>query len=286
MKLNLGAGPNWEKDGWHILDHKIKKNQKFKISGDLNKINLKSNSCDLVFISHTLEHIPNIQIQNVLSEINRVMKKNSTIRILIPNLEVLAKAYVKKDKKFFKIAKDEDHSIRTDLGLGGMFVNFIVSPGQDTVLLNRNLTHFIGGYAHLYAYDFEMMKILLKKTGFGEIKKMGFCKSKINDFKEPCHILGGSKKYENLNNDFYKRKNLVHEYRNGKYYINFKFTGFDKDPQTSLIIEAKKKRFIRITKNNDINQNNKNYNRYAFSLLKNKIFKKKLIKLKKENERY
>ena len=70
------------------------------------------------------------------------MKKNSTIRILVPNLEVLAKAYVRKDKKFFKKAKDEDHSIRTDLGLGGMFLNFIVSPGQDTALLNRNLTRF------------------------------------------------------------------------------------------------------------------------------------------------
>ena len=32
----------------------------------------------------------------------------------------------------------------------------------------------------------------------------------------------------------------MHEYKNGKYKINFKFTGFDKDPMTSLIIEAKK----------------------------------------------
>ena len=38
---------------------------------------------------------------------------------------------------------------------------------------------------------------------------------------------------------FIKNK-LVHRYRNGKYEINFKFTGFDKDPLTSLIIEAKK----------------------------------------------
>ena len=281
MKLNLGAGPNWHKDDWYILDHKIKKNNGLKISGDLNKIKLKSNSCDLVFISHTLEHIPNIQIQNVLTEINRVMKKEATVRILVPNLEILAKAYVKKDKKFFKIAKDEDHSIRTDLGLGGMFVNFIVSPGQDTALINRNLNKFISGYAHLYAYDFEMMRILLKKTGFGEIKQMKFCQSKIKDFREACHILGKSKKYHNLNNDFYKKNNLIHEYKNGKYIINFKFTGFDKDPKTSLIIEAKKKKFINIRKSNDINQSALNYNRYAFSLLNNKDFKKKLDKLKK-----
>ena len=97
--------------------------------------------------------------------------KNAVIRILVPNLEKIAKAYVKKDKKFFKKALDEDHSIRTDLGYGGMLMNFIVSPGQDTILIDRNLKKFIAGYAHLYAYDFDMMKTLLKKCGFKNITK-------------------------------------------------------------------------------------------------------------------
>ena len=43
----------------------------------------------------------------------------------------------KKDRNFFKKAIDEDHSIRKDLGFGGMLMNFIVSPGQDTILLDR-----------------------------------------------------------------------------------------------------------------------------------------------------
>ena len=43
-------------------------------------------------------------------------------------------------------------------------MNFIVSPGQDTILLDRNLNKFIAGYAHLYVYDFHMMKILLKNV--------------------------------------------------------------------------------------------------------------------------
>ena len=40
MKINLGAGPNWKHDGWHVLDYKVEKNDKFRIKGDLNKINL------------------------------------------------------------------------------------------------------------------------------------------------------------------------------------------------------------------------------------------------------
>ena len=276
MKINLGAGPNWQHDGWHILDHKLKKNEKYKIKGNLNQINLKSKTCDLVFISHTLEHIPNIQIQNVMTEINRIMKKDATIRILVPNLEAIAKAYVKKDKHFFKKAVDEDHSIRTDLGFGGMLMNFIVSPGQDTILLDRNLNKFIAGYAHLYAYDFNMIKIILKKCGFKNIIQKKFCDSKIDDFKIPCHVLGKSSRYQNLNNKFYRRNKLVHEYKNGKYKINFKFTGFDKDPNTSLIVEAKKDKYKKITKNNDINYSKKNYNRYAFSLLFDDSVKSKL----------
>lgn len=267
MKINLGAGPNWEHEEWHVLDHKIEKNVNFKIKGNLNNINLKNKSCDLVFISHTLEHIPHIQIQNVLTEINRVMKKNATIRILVPNLYLIAKAYIKKDKKFFKQALDEDHSIRTDLGYGGMLMNFILSPGQDTILINRELNKFIAGYAHLYSYDFEMMKILLKKCGFKSIKQKKFCESKIKDFKIPCHILGKKPIYHNLNNKFYKKNKLIHRYSKGKYEINFKFTGFDKDPLTSLIIEATKEKYIKINKSNNINFSKKNYNNYAYSLL-------------------
>ena len=280
MKINLGAGPNWKHDGWHVLDHKVEKNDKLRIKGNLNNINLKDKSCDVVFISHTLEHIPHIQIQNVLTEINRIMKAGATIRILVPNIEVIAKAYVKKDKNFFIKAIDEDHSIRTDLGFGGMLMNFIVSPGQDTILLDRNLNKFIAGYAHLYAYDFYMMKILLKKCGFRSIIKKKFCQSKIKDFNIPCHIYGRSSKYNNLNNKFYKKNKLVHEYKNGKYKINFKFTGFDKDPVTSLIIEAKKDKFIKISKSNNINFSHKNYNNYAFSLLSNKSVRKSLSKKK------
>ena len=75
MKINLGAGPNWYKDGWFVLDHKVKKRTEFKIPGDLNRIKIKKEACDLVFISHTLEHIPHLQTQNVLTEIKRDNEK-------------------------------------------------------------------------------------------------------------------------------------------------------------------------------------------------------------------
>ena len=37
---------------------------------------------------------------------------------------------MQKEIKFFNKALAEDENIRKDLGLGGMLMNFIVSPGQ------------------------------------------------------------------------------------------------------------------------------------------------------------
>ena len=64
--------------------------------------------------------------------------------------------------------------------------------------------------------------------------------------------------------------------KTGKYNINFKVTGFDRDPLTSLILEAKKTKDINLNNHEDSNQSKHNYNRYAKSLLKDKAFSTKL----------
>jgi hypothetical protein len=199
------------------------------------------------------------------------------LRILTPDLKKIAKAYAEEDEDFFRQALDEDENIREDLGLGGMFMNFIVSPGQDTILLDRNLSEFIGGYAHLYAYDFQMLKILLEDCGFADIQQKEFCDSSISELREPLHVDGLEPKWQNINKKFYKKHGLTHEYKDGHYNINFTITGFDRDPLTSLIIEAKKSRRVSFNDVKDINGENVfNYNRYGFSLLYYKQVRDKL----------
>ncbi|SVE37746.1 uncharacterized protein METZ01_LOCUS490600, partial [marine metagenome] len=168
-------------------------------------------------------------------------------------------------------------SLRTDLGFGGMFMNFIVSPGQDTALYNRSLNEFIAGYAHLYSYDFTMLKILLERTGFYKISQKGFCESDLPDFEEPLHVEGMESEWKNFNQDFYKKNNLIHYYddKKGEYIINFKVTGFDRDPLTSLIIEAKKEDSVEKETYQSLNNSPLNYNNYAWSLLKDDDFLKR-----------
>ena len=83
--------------------------------------------------------------------------------------------------------------------------------------------------------------------------------------------------WQDLNQEFYKNNNLVHFYdsKEGKYNINFKITGFDRDPITSLIIEAKKKEYISPEQYQSLNESKTNYNRYAWSLMKDENFLKR-----------
>ena len=272
IKLNLGASPIWSKEGWHTLDHKLTDSTDTAIAGDATNIRLPDESCDIVFCSHVFEHIPHLRLPIVISEINRVLKPGGLLRILTPDLERIAKAYVNKDDNFFSQAKDEDESLRTDLGYGGSFINFIVSPGQDTALLDRDLKTFIAGYAHIYSYDYEMMKILFTKLGFSPRKAI-FNDSIAEEMKEPLHVVGLEPKWQNLNQKFYNDNKLVHKLVEGKYHINFKVTGFDRDPLTSLIVEAKKQIYVdKKEANNIFNKTSENYNRYSYSLLKSDEF--------------
>lgn len=276
IKLNLGASPIWEKEGWHTLDHKIKDNTEYAIAGDAIDINLDDESCDVIFCSHVFEHIPHTRLPLVISEINRVLKKGGIFRMLTPDLEVLARAYVEKDKVFWEEAIKEDENLRGDLGFGGMLMNCCVSPGQDTVLLDRNLENFIAGYAHVYIYDYEMMSKIMSSLGFN-CRKALFNDSVIEEVRTPLHVQGFEPVWQNFNKQFYKDNNLIHQLVEGKYEINFKVTGFDRDPLTSLIVEAKKDYFVNKQEANErFNLSEQNYNRYSYSLLSDDTFTSRL----------
>lgn len=278
IKLNVGASPIWAKDGWHTLDHKVREGGESSLVGDAANIPLPDGSAQTLFNSHMIEHIPHSKLEGILLEFNRVLETGGILRILTPDLKKVAKAYVEEDEKFFKEALAEDENIRQDLGFGGQFMNFVVSPGQDTALFDRQLNEFISGYAHLYLYDFAMLKIILEHCGFSQVKQPGFAESELLDYTEPLHVEGLDPVWRNLNQEFYKKNGLIHYYddKEGKYNINFKTTGFDRDPLTSLIIEARKDRAILEEKFESMNSSKNNYNLYGQSLLKDESFKLKV----------
>ena len=64
----------------------------------------------------------------------------------------------------------EEENYDEGLGIGHNFVRQIVSPGGQTIALNCEYDEIIGGYAHLYCYDFDSMS--KQKMGILRYKKM------------------------------------------------------------------------------------------------------------------
>lgn len=269
LKLNVGTGPIWRKTGWTSIDHKKSKVDEGALVGEAHKIPVQSESCFTLFCSHVIEHIPQYRLEETLVEFNRVLQKDGLIRILTPDLYKITKGYVEKDYKYLEKLREESGKVRTDLGYGGTLMNMIVSPGQDSALFSSDLTEFVGGYAHVYLYDFEMLKILLERYGFCEIKERGFCESELKDYHEPLHVEGMEPVWQNLNQEFYQKHNLIHRYdkTKKKYETNFVLTGFDRSPMMSLIVEAKKSHNVdKVEIKDDYNYS------YSRSLLDDEVF--------------
>ena len=77
MKLNVGASPIWVAEKWHTLDHKVRKDDKYSLVGTASNIPLEKNTVSTIFCSHMFEHIPHVELEDVLLEFNRVLETGS-----------------------------------------------------------------------------------------------------------------------------------------------------------------------------------------------------------------
>jgi len=228
-KLNIGAGLAWRTDGWEVLDAmRGAYPATWQHRGFVWDSKLSGHAFDIIYTSHTLEHIPHFKIESSIAEINRIMKVGGILRISVPDLEKAVLAYVNKDREYFcnkETIHNADH-----MGFGSLLLNQIISPGHQTIAFDSFLNP-VGSYGHTYNYDFEMMRILLEKWGFDYVVKSEFCRSAVEEMRQAYTIMSQDKQcaYSPLQADV-----LV------KTGAGF-FTGFDNKPGISLFIEARKK---------------------------------------------
>ena len=248
--LNIGAGYSWYEDGWETLDnapHQKVKKESWQHYGKCWDTKLNDKSYDLVFSSHMLEHIPHFRLEKTISEFNRLLKKNGKLRIAVPNLKKAAKAYINNNNNFFK------NSIHysNHLGIGASFLRVVISPGGQNIVLSREMDEFLGSYAHLYSFDFEMMKILLKKWGFKNIEESSPGKSNIKEMQGIQHAIIDGKKYI-IDFNFLKKMQKMKSQK-------ISICGFDKISTSQLIVEATKSHDVIYSFDNeyDFNKNSR-----------------------------
>lgn len=232
-KLNVGAGTAWFKQGWEVLDNAPGDYRPaHKHKGKCWDSGLPNETFDIIVTYHMLEHVPHTRIERTIAEFNRIMKPGGTLRIEVPDLRKAAIAYVNGDDGYFDQHGESD---KKHLGIGSMFVHTVITPGQQALLVSREMDEVFSGYAHLFCYDFEMMRTLLEKWGFGEVVESTYRGSAIEELRAPQELVCGEDAH--AWDSPYVRAN---EYqKSGK---PWHYTGFDKQEKKGLFVEARKVR--------------------------------------------
>jgi predicted SAM-dependent methyltransferase len=106
---NIGAG-NFEHPYWTNVDYDnewYKDNRDKTLKGiqydlfSLQPIPVKSNTAEIVYTSHTIEHITNAAAQNMFNEAYRILKPGGYFRLTTPDIDLAFNAYRKGDRTFF-----------------------------------------------------------------------------------------------------------------------------------------------------------------------------------------
>ncbi|BAY97842.1 family 2 glycosyl transferase [Tolypothrix tenuis PCC 7101] len=187
LKLNLGSGSHTP-SGWLNVDYAMGAwitkipvvshiNKNFKILNldwpdniflyDLRKkFPWSDNSVDIVYSSHTLEHLSKTEGQNFLSECYRVLKPHGIIRIIVPDLKAIINKYLQ-------------GQIAADQLLDTLYVSY-ESPEDN--ILKKKLAPFIR-FPHKCMYDTPTLLKVMSEIGFQATSKQAF-ESEINDLSQ------------------------------------------------------------------------------------------------------
>jgi predicted SAM-dependent methyltransferase len=160
LKLHLGSGLD-VRPGWVNVDLALYNgNIPATIDEDTVFINhdlrsglpLHSESCELIYASHFLEHLEYADAQRLLRDCLRVLQPAGVLRIAAPDFAGCFSAYLKRDFDYFDLVKTSP-------------ADFGVEPGTETLV---DWVHH-GVYQcgeHRWIADEEKFELLLRHIGF------------------------------------------------------------------------------------------------------------------------
>lgn len=154
MKLHLGCGKRFLPGFVHIdavdyphVDH---------VATIDNLSFIQTDSVDLIYNCHVLEHFKRRDVGRVLSEWHRVLKPGGTLRVSVPDFSKLCEVYQRENK--------------LDLVIGALF-------GRQDYLYN----------IHYNVFDFISLSKSLEQTGFVNVRHYDWRQTEhagIDDFSQ------------------------------------------------------------------------------------------------------
>jgi SAM-dependent methyltransferase len=165
LKLHLGCG-QYRLPGWINIDI-----TEGDFCSDLRYgFPYEAKTVSAIYLGHLLEHLDyKEEVLTFLRELHRVLCTDGIIRIVVPNIESFAQAYVANDTTFFS-----------------QFEQLWERPKSDTLL--SCFLHYAGAGAfphvldrHRFGYDAATLSTLLKEAGFKSIRQCKVGDSKIDE---------------------------------------------------------------------------------------------------------
>lgn len=165
LLINLAAGDQ-ARPGWLNVDVALR--QGINAVYDCRRaLPFDTASAKGIFCEHFLEHLDYVEeAPQFLRECHRVLQPGGVLRVIVPDAQMYIRAYCEPGWESMSRIRPL-HSGRVDAYTG-------VPYGTKMELLNHI---FRQGFEHKYAYDFETLASLFRRSGFARVSQSQFGRS-------------------------------------------------------------------------------------------------------------
>jgi predicted SAM-dependent methyltransferase len=148
-RIHFGCGDK-PAEGWINVDGVP--NPRAELFLDLRRpLPLATGSADCIFSEHVIEHLRDEEADRFFRECHRILKPGGAIRLVTPDLEKFARAYLADDRDFFLRA----------------------SPEAPEAVNALNLLFRRSGH-HNYIFDYGELERFLRRAGFPDVRRSSF----------------------------------------------------------------------------------------------------------------
>ncbi len=145
-------------------------------------------SVDAVYSSHMLEHLPPEGARRVLAECYRVLKPRGTLRLVVPDLEVLVHAYLADDRSVLPAAEPT----AADAFIEGLGLRSHSHAGTVLARAARRVLRSDDG-GHRWVYDGPSVMQRVREAGFVDVERVGAGEGRDRevaalDHRSPFHV--------------------------------------------------------------------------------------------------
>jgi len=131
------------------------------VRSDIRALPYADETVDVVYSSHTLEHLYLSEASSVLAEAFRVLRPAGLLRLALPDSLDLARRYLESDGA-------------GDSGAGRRFNAALLAHPDEPVRGVRGLVARTGGHVHRWQPSAGMVTEMLQRTGFQTVSQCAF----------------------------------------------------------------------------------------------------------------